>query len=346
MKKKIALITGITGQDGSYLAEFLLKKNYIVHGIKRRSSSYNTERIDHLIKEPHLKNDLILHYGDVVDSLALYNVIKKITPNEIYNLAAQSHVAVSFESPEYTANADALGALRILEIIKNLGLNCKYYQASTSELYGSTKPPQDEKSKFEPQSPYAAAKLYSYHITKIYRNAYNIHASNGILFNHESPRRGETFVTRKVSMGIAKIFLKKLNCIYVGNIYAKRDWGHAKEYVETMWKIVNYKKPDDYVISTGKTVSVKEFIKISFKVIGINLAWKGKGLKEIGYDKKTKKVLVRISKKYFRPLEVDNLMGNSSKTKKILKWKPKINLKQLAKEMVLSDIELLKNKYY
>ena len=208
MKKKIALITGITGQDGSYLAEFLLKKNYIVHGIKRRSSSYNTERIDHLIKEPHLKNDLILHYGDVVDSLALYKVIKKIKPNEINNLAAQSHVAVSFESPEYTANADALGALRILEIIKNLGLNSKYYQASTSELYGSTKPPQNEKSKFEPQSPYAAAKLYSYHITKIYRDAYNIHASNGILFNHESPRRGETFVTRKVSMGIAKIFLK------------------------------------------------------------------------------------------------------------------------------------------
>ena len=346
MKKKIALITGITGQDGSYLAEFLLKKNYIVHGIKRRSSSYNTERIDHLIKEPHLKNDFILHYGDVVDSLALYKVIKKIKPNEIYNLAAQSHVAVSFESPEYTANADALGALRILEIIKNLGLNSKYYQASTSELYGSTKPPQNEKSKFEPQSPYAAAKLYSYHITKIYRDAYNIHASNGILFNHESPRRGETFVTRKVSMGIAKIFLKKINCIYVGNIYAKRDWGHAKEYVESMWKIVNYKKPDDYVISTGKTASVKEFINISFKVIGINLAWTGKGLKEIGYDKKTKKVLVRISKKYFRPLEVDKLMGNSSKTKRILKWKPKINLKQLAKEMVLSDIELLKNKNY
>ena len=223
-KKKIALITGITGQDGSYLAEFLLKKNYIVHGIKRRSSSYNTDRIDHLIKEPHLKNDLILHYGDVVDSLALFNVIKKIKPNEIYNLAAQSHVAVSFESPEYTANADALGALRILEIIKNLGLNCKYYQASTSELFGSTKPPQNENSRLEPQSPYAAAKLYSYHITKIYRHAYNIHASNGILFNHESPRRGETFVTRKVSMGIAKIFLKQLSCIYVGNIYAKRDW--------------------------------------------------------------------------------------------------------------------------
>ena len=344
MKKKIALITGITGQDGSYLAEFLLKKNYIVHGIKRRSSSYNTDRIDHLIKEPHLKNDLILHYGDVVDSLALFNVIKKIKPNEIYNLAAQSHVAVSFESPEYTANADALGALRILEIIKNLRLNCKYYQASTSELFGSTKPPQNENSRLEPQSPYAAAKLYSYHITKIYRQAYNIHASNGILFNHESPRRGETFVTRKVSMGIAKIFLKQLSCIYVGNIYAKRDWGHAKEYVETMWKIVNYKKPDDYVISTGKTSSVKEFITMSFKVIGINLDWKGKGLKEVGYDNKTKKILVRISKKYFRPLEVDALLGNSSKTKKVLKWKPKITLKQLAKEMVLSDIELLKNK--
>jgi GDPmannose 4,6-dehydratase len=344
MKKKIALITGITGQDGSYLAEFLLKKNYIVHGIKRRSSSYNTDRIDHLIKEPHLKNDLILHYGDMVDSLALFNVIKKIKPNEIYNLAAQSHVAVSFESPEYTANADALGALRILEIIKNFGLNCKYYQASTSELFGSTKPPQNENSRLEPQSPYAAAKLYSYHITKIYRHAYNIHASNGILFNHESPRRGETFVTRKVSMGIAKIFLKQLSCIYVGNIYATRDWGHAKEYVETMWKIVNYKKPDDYVISTGKTASVKKFITMSFKVIGINLDWRGKGIKEVGYDKKTKKILVRISKKYFRPLEVDALLGNSSKTKKILKWKPKITLKELVKEMVLSDIELLKSK--
>ena len=346
MTKKIALITGITGQDGSYLAEFLLKKNYRVHGIKRRSSSYNTERIDHLITEPHIKNNLTLHYGDVVDGLGLFNIIKKIEPDEIYNLAAQSHVAVSFESPEYTANADALGPLRILEIIKSLNLKCKFYQASTSELFGSTKPPQNENSRLEPQSPYAAAKLYSYHITKIYRNAYNIHASNGILFNHESPRRWETFVTRKVTMGIAKIFLKQLNCIYVGNIYAKRDWGHAKEYVESMWKIVNYKKPDDYIISTGKTVSVKEFINISFKVIGINLAWKGKGLKEIGYDKKTKKVLVRISKKYFRPLEVDKLMGNSSKTKKILKWKPKISLKQLAKEMVLSDIELLKNKNY
>ena len=331
MKKKIALITGITGQDGSYLAEFLLKKNYIVHGIKRRSSSYNTDRIDHLIKEPHLKNDLILHYGDVVDSLALFNVIKKIKPNEIYNLAAQSHVAVSFESPEYTANADALGALRILEIIKNLGLNCKYYQASTSELFGSTKPPQNENSRLEPQSPYAAAKLYSYHITKIYRQAYNIHASNGILFNHESPRRGETFVTRKVSMGIAKIFLKQLSCIYVGNIYAKRDWGHAKEYVETMWKIVNYKKPDDYVISTGKTASVKEFITMSFKVIGINLDWKGKGLKEVGYDNKTKKILVRISKKYFRPLEVDALIGNSSKTKKVFKMETKNNFETVSK---------------
>ena len=345
MKKKIALITGITGQDGSYLAEYLLNKNYAVHGIKRRSSSYNTERIDHLIKEPHFQNNLTLHYGDVVDGLSLFNIIKKIKPNEIYNLAAQSHVAVSFESPEYTANADALGTLRILEIIKSLKLKCKFYQASTSELFGNTKPPQNEKSRFEPQSPYAAAKLYSYHITKIYRDAYNMHASNGILFNHESPRRGETFVTRKVSMGIAKIFLKKISCIYVGNIYAKRDWGHAKEYIETMWKILNQPKADDYVISTGKNITVKKFIEMAFSVIGISLSWKGKGLKEVGYNKKNNKILVRIDKKYFRPLEVDNLLGKSIKTKKTLNWQPKINLKDLATEMVKSDIAILKKKY-
>ena len=343
--KKIALITGITGQDGSYLAEYLLSKNYIVHGIKRRSSSYNTDRINHLIKEPNLKSNLILHYGDVVDSLALLNIIKKINPDEIYNLAAQSHVAVSFESPEYTANADGLGPLRILEIIKSLKLKCKFYQASTSELFGDTAAPQNENSKLEPQSPYAAAKLYSYHITKIYRNAYGIHASNGILFNHESPRRGETFLTRKVTMGVAKIFLGKLKCIYVGNIYSKRDWGHAKEYVESMWKILNQKKSNDYVIATGRSYTVKKFIEIAFKNIGISIGWRGKALNEVGFDKKNKNILIKISPKYFRPLEVNHLMGKSLRSHKILKWKPKIKIEELVKEMVEEDIRILKKNF-
>ena len=342
MNKKIALITGITGQDGSYLAEFLLSKNYIVHGVKRRSSSYNTDRIDHLIKESNIKSNFTLHYGDVVDSLGLLNIIKKIKPDEIYNLAAQSHVAVSFESPEYTANADGLGCLRILEIIKSLKLKCKFYQASTSELFGETAAPQNENSKLEPQSPYAAAKLYSYHITKIYRNAYGIHASNGILFNHESPRRGETFLTRKVTMGVAKIFLGKLKCIYVGNIYARRDWGHAKEYVESMWEILNQKKSNDYVIATGKSYTVKKFIEIAFKKIGITIDWRGKGLNEVGFDKKNKNILIKISPKYFRPLEVNHLMGKSLRTYKVLKWKPKIKIEELIKEMVEEDIKLLK----
>ena len=345
MNKKIALITGITGQDGSYLAEFLLSKNYIVHGIKRRSSSYNTDRIDHLINEPHIKSNFILHYGDVVDSLGLLNIIKKIKPDEIYNLAAQSHVAVSFESPEYTANADGLGCLRILEIIKSLKLKCKFYQASTSELFGETAAPQNENSRLEPQSPYAAAKLYSYHITKIYRNAYGIHASNGILFNHESPRRGETFLTRKVTMGVAKIFLGKLKCIHVGNIYAKRDWGHAKEYVESMWKILNQKKSNDYVIATGKSYTVKRFIEIAFRNIGISIGWQGKGLNEVGFDKKNKKILVKVNPKYFRPLEVNHLMGKSLRSHKLLKWKPKIKIEKLIKEMVEEDIRLLKKSF-
>ena len=343
--KKVALITGITGQDGSYLAEYLLSKNYIVHGVKRRSSSYNTDRIDHLIKESHIKSNFILHYGDVVDSLGLLNIIRKIKPDEIYNLAAQSHVAVSFESPEYTANADGLGPLRILEIIKSLKLKCKFYQASTSELFGDTAAPQNENSKLEPQSPYAAAKLYSYHITKIYRNAYGIHASNGILFNHESPRRGETFLTRKVTMGVAKIFLGKLKCIYVGNIYSKRDWGHAKEYVESMWKILNQKKSNDYVIATGRSYTVKKFIEIAFKNIGISIGWRGKGLNEVGFDKKNKDILIKISPKYFRPLEVNHLMGKSLRSHKILKWKPKIKIEELVKEMVEEDIKLLKKNF-
>jgi GDPmannose 4,6-dehydratase len=345
MQKKIALITGITGQDGSYLAEFLLSKNYTVHGIKRRSSSYNTDRINHLIKESNVKSNLTLHYGDVVDSLGLLNIIKKLKPDEIYNLAAQSHVAVSFESPEYTANADGLGPLRILEIIKSLKLKCKFYQASTSELFGDTAAPQNENSKLEPQSPYAAAKLYSYHITKIYRNAYGIHASNGILFNHESPRRGETFLTRKVTMGVAKIFLGKLKCIYVGNIYSKRDWGHAKEYVESMWKILNQKKSNDYVIATGRSYTVKKFIEIAFKNIGISIGWRGKGLNEVGFDKKNKDILIKISPKYFRPLEVNHLMGKSLRSHKILKWKPKIKIEELVKEMVEEDTKLLKENF-
>ena len=339
MKKKIALITGITGQDGSYLAELLLKKNYQVHGIKRRSSSYNTSRIDHIYQEPQNAKNFYLHYGDLTDGLSLLQLIKKIKPNEIYNLAAQSHVAVSFESPEYTANCDALGPLRILEIIRSVNPKIKFYQASTSELYGNVnKYPQDEKTRFLPQSPYAAAKLYSYWITKIYREAYGIFASNGILFNHESPRRGETFVTKKITMAISKIVNKKQKFLYLGNLNAYRDWGHAQDYVESMWKILNYKKPDDFVISTGKTYSVRRFVELSFKQVGIIIKWRGKGLNEVGIDPKTKKILVKIDKRYFRPLEVPKLIGNSSKAKKILKWKPKYSINSLIKEMVESDL--------
>ena len=339
MKKKIALITGITGQDGSYLAELLLKKNYQVHGIKRRSSSYNTIRIDHIYQEPQNAKNFYLHYGDLTDGLSLLQLIKKIKPNEIYNLAAQSHVAVSFESPEYTANCDALGPLRILEIIRSVNPKIKFYQASTSELYGNVnKYPQDEKTRFLPQSPYAAAKLYSYWITKIYREAYGIFASNGILFNHESPRRGETFVTKKITMAISKIINKKQKFLYLGNLNAYRDWGHAQDYVESMWKILNYKKPDDFVISTGKTYSIRKFVELSFKQVGINIMWRGKDLNEVGIDKKTKKILVKIDKRYFRPLEVPKLIGDSSKAKRILKWKPKYSINSLIKEMVDSDL--------
>tara|TARA_A100001388_G_C28746658_1_gene489834 strand:+ start:601 stop:1644 length:1044 start_codon:yes stop_codon:yes gene_type:complete len=347
MKTKIkkALITGITGQDGSYLAEFLLSKGYQVHGIKRRSSSYNTQRVDHLYKEPQLQSKFTLHYGDVTDSLSLLQLIKKVKPDEIYNLAAQSHVAVSFESPEYTANCDALGPLRILEIIKAVDPKIKFYQASTSELYGNIKEfPQSEKTKFKPQSPYAAAKLYSYWITKIYREAYGIFASNGILFNHESPRRGETFVTKKITMAVAKIVNKKQKYLYLGNLNSFRDWGHAKDYAESMWKILNYKKPDDFVISTGKSFSVRKFVETTFKEVGIKIYWKGKGAKEIGFDKKTGKTLVRIDPRYFRPLEVPKLIGNSRKARKILKWKPKINFENLVKEMLAVDLKKISKK--
>ena len=346
MKKKVALIFGITGQDGSYLAELLLNKNYIVNGVKRRSSSINTSRVDHIYQDPHEKNyKFRLHYGDITDSSSVSSIIKKVKPDEIYNLAAQSHVAVSFEVPEYTANADALGALRILEAIKfhNLEKKTKFYQAGTSEMYGKVQSsPQNEKTPFYPLSPYGVAKLYAHWITKNYREAYKIFACNGILFNHESPRRGETFLTRKVTMGVAKIFLGKLKCIYVGNIYARRDWGHAKEYVESMWEILNQKKSNDYVIATGKSYTVKKFIEIAFKKIGITIDWRGKGLNEVGFDKKNKNILIKISPKYFRPLEVNHLMGKSLRTYKVLKWKPKIKIEELIKEMVEEDIKLLK----
>ena len=341
---KVAFITGLTGQDGSYLAEFLLKKNYIVHGIKRRSSTINTERIDHLYSEPQKKNKrLIIHYGDLTDSLNILRLLSIIRPDEIYNLGAQSHVGVSFETPEYTANVDALGPLRLLEAIRILKLSkCKFYQASTSELFGkNSKTPQNELTNFIPQSPYAAAKLYAYWITRNYRDAYNIHASNGILFNHESPRRGETFVTRKITLAVAKIKTGMQDCLYLGNLEAKRDWGHAKEYVESMWKILNHKVPSDYVIATGKSNTVRQFVEEAFRNIDIKITWKGKGIKEQGIDSANGKILVKIDPKYFRPLEVNNLLGDFSKAKKIIKWSSKISFKSLVKEMVLSDINKL-----
>lgn len=340
--KKVAFITGITGQDGSYLLEYLLSKNYIVHGIKRRSSSFNTQRIDHLYQGPQDKNkNFYLHYGDLTDGSNLFRLINHIKPNEIYNLAAQSHVAVSFETPEYTANTDALGTLRILECIKTLNLKkTKFYQASTSEMFGKVeKSPQNELSRFAPQSPYATAKLYSYWITKNYRDAYNIFASNGILFNHESPRRGETFISRKISMAVAKIFKKKQNVLYVGNLNSKRDWGHAKDYVKSMWLILNHTKPSDFIVASGKNYTVRQFITEAFKNISINLSWSGKGIKEVGYCKKNKKIYVRVDKKYFRPLEVDQLLGDFTKAKKIIKWQPSISFKEMVKEMVMEDIK-------
>ena len=337
MKKKIALIFGITGQDGSLLARFLLKKNYIVHGIKRRSSSFNTERIDDLYEDYHKRNkNFFLHYGDVTDSTNIISLIKKIKPNEIYNLAAQSHVQVSFETPEYTANADALGTLRILEAIKILNLEKKvrFYQASTSEMYGDSKPPQNENTPFKPNSPYAVAKLYAYWITKSYRSAYGIHASNGVLFNHESYARGETFVTKKIIQAAIKIKFKKQKTLYLGNLNAVRDWGDARDYVVSMWKILQQKEPDDYVISSGKGYSVRQFVYIVFKKLGITVIWKYKGIKEVGINKSTGKVIVKIHKKYFRPNEVNKLIGNSKKSQNKLKWRPKITFDKLIDDMI------------
>ena len=346
-KTKTALIFGVTGQDGAYLSRFLLKKNYIVHGVKRRSSSFNTERVDELYENFHerLRNKkFYLHYGDVTDSLSVNNIISQIRPNEIYNLAAQSHVAVSFELPEYTSNADALGTLRILEAIIKLKLKTKFYQAGTSEMFGKIQSKvQNEKTPFYPKSPYGTAKLYSYWITKNYREAYGIFASNGILFNHESPLRGETFVTKKCIQALCKIKKTGIGKLTLGNLYAKRDWGHAKDYVEGMWKILNYKKPDDFILATNQQYSVKEFINLTCKELGLNIYWRGKGMSEKAFLKKNKKCIIDCNKKYLRPNEVNSLKGDYSKAKRLLNWKPKYNLKDLIKEMI--DYEMEKDKF-
>ncbi len=346
MKK--ALITGITGQDGSYLAEFLLNKNYEVHGIKRRSSSFNTARIDHIYEDPHIENSqFILHYGDLTDSTNLIRIIQQVKPDEIYNLGAQSHVAVSFETPEYTANSDAIGTLRILEAIKILGLEkqTKFYQASTSELYGLVREsPQNEKTPFYPRSPYAVAKLYSYWITVNYREAYDIFACNGILFNHESPRRGETFVTRKITRGLTRIDHGLENCLYLGNIDAKRDWGHAKDYVEMQWQMLQLEKPEDFVIATGRMESVRKFCELTSNVLGWNkggnssgIFWENEGINEIGRRSDTGQIVIKIDPRYYRPTEVKELLGDASKAEKVLGWKPKITLEQLVEEMVMAE---------
>ena len=357
MKK--ALITGVTGQDGAYLSEFLLDKGYEVHGLKRRSSSFNTERIDHLYQDPHIENkNFILHYGDLTDSTNLIRLVQQIQPDEIYNLAAMSHVGVSFELPEYTANTDGIGTLRLLEAIRLLGLEkkVKVYQASTSELYGKVKEiPQNENTPFYPRSPYGVAKLYAYWITVNYREAYNIFACNGILFNHESPLRGETFVTRKITRGVSKIALGLQDKIHLGNLDAKRDWGHAKDYVRSMWMILQQKKAEDWVISTGITTSVREFVKMSFKHIGVVINYKGQGGKEKGYvtscsNKQFQlpigKEVVSVDPNYFRPTEVDLLVGDSSKAQKELGWKPKYNLNDLVKDMMNSDLKLMQKDQY
>ena len=352
--KKVALITGVTGQDGSYLAEFLLKKNYSVHGIKRRSSSFNTARIDHIYEDPHEidnKNDFTLHYGDLTDSTNLIRIINSVNPDEIYNLAAQSHVAVSFETPEYTANSDALGTLRILEALRILKMTktTKFYQASTSELYGLVKEsPQNELTPFYPRSPYAVAKLYAYWITVNYREAYGIFACNGILFNHESPRRGETFVTRKITRGLARVNLGLDKCIYLGNLEAKRDWGHAKDYVEIMWKILQHDNPEDFVISTGRMETVRRFCELTAKSLGWGnnstnckaLFWEGEGINEIGKRSDTGEIVIRIDSKYFRPSEVNELLGDAKKAKQKLGWESKISLEEMIDEMVQEDLKL------
>ena len=355
-KNKVALITGITGQDGSYLGELLLEKGYEVHGLKRRSSSFNTSRIDHLYQDPHEDDPkFILHYGDLIDSTNIMKLIQKIQPDEIYNLGAQSHVAVSFETPEYTANCDALGILRILESVKNLNLikKTKIYQASTSELYGLVQEvPQKESTPFYPRSPYAVAKLYAYWIIVNYREAYNMFACNGILFNHESPRRGETFVTRKITRGLSRINYGLDKCIYMGNLDAKRDWGHAKDYVYMQWLMLQQEKPEDYLIATGKMFSVRDFIELSAKELGWNkekggraIIWENSGLDEIGKRVDTGEVVVKVDSRYFRPTEVEQLIGDPSKARKKLKWETKITLNQLVSEMIEEDSKLAKKEF-
>jgi len=340
MKK--ALITGITGQDGSYLAELLLQKGYEVHGVKRRTSLFNTARIDHLYQDPHTKNrHFILHHGDMTDASSLIHIIERVQPDEIYNLAAQSHVAVSFEEPEYTANADALGTLRLLEAIRMLGLTQKtrFYQASTSELYGLVQEtPQKETTPFYPRSPYAVAKLYSYWITVNYREAYGIYGCNGILFNHESPVRGETFVTRKITRGLARIKLGLQECLYLGNLDAKRDWGHARDFVTMMWLMLQQNEPVDYVIATGQQHSVREFVDLAAREVDINISWQGTGIDEKGVDTATGKTIVEVDSRYFRPTEVDTLLGDASKAREKLGWQPRISFAELVREMMQSDL--------
>ena len=344
MENKKAIIFGVTGQDGAYLSRLLLSKGYVVHGVKRRGSTLNTQRVDDIYVDPLIKkNKFFLHYGDVTDSINVFNIIKKIKPNEVYNLAAQSHVAVSFDIPEYTSNADALGTLRILEAIVKINKNIKFYQAGSSEMFGKVvETPQTEKTPFYPRSPYGVAKLYSHWITINYRESYNLFASNGILFNHESPLRGETFVTKKIVKALCKIKYKKQKKLILGNLYSKRDWGHAKDYVKAIWKILQYKKPDDFVICTGKQYSIKQFINLVSKQLKIKIKWKGKGINEKAYDEMNN-CIIECNKKYLRPAEVDTLKGDYSKAKKELKWKPSIGINELIKDMISYELNLLKN---
>ena len=348
--EKVAFITGITGQDGAYLAELLLKKGYIVHGLKRRSSSFNTGRIDHLYQDPHVnKRNFILHHGDLTDSTNLIRIIQEVQPDEIYNLAAQSHVHVSFETPEYTANADALGTLRILEAIRILGIveKTKFYQASTSELYGMAQEiPQNENTPFYPRSPYAVAKLYGYWITINYRESYNMYACNGILFNHESPVRGETFVTRKITRAAVRISIGTQEQVYLGNLDAKRDWGHAGDFVDGMWRMLQQEKPEDFVLATGVTTTIREFAERAFAEVGITLGWFGRGVDEVGRDTKTGNTVVSVDPTYFRPTEVDLLIGDATKAREKLGWKPTLDLQQMIEEMIASDLEEARKDQY
>tara|TARA_B100000963_G_scaffold271624_1_gene239811 strand:- start:1939 stop:2979 length:1041 start_codon:yes stop_codon:yes gene_type:complete len=344
MKKKIALIFGVTGQDGAYLSKFLLKKGYNVHGVKRRSSSINASRLDDIYSDPLIKkNNFYLHYGDVTDSISVFNIISKVKPDEIYNLAAQSHVAVSFEMPEYTTNADASGTLRILESITKVNRRIKFYQAGSSEMFGKVvETPQNEKTPFYPRSPYGVAKVYSHWITVNYRESYKLFASNGILFNHESPLRGETFVTKKVVKALCNIKFGKQKKLFVGNLDAKRDWGHAEDYVQAMWKMLQYKKPDDFVICTGKQYSIRQFVNMVSKELDMKLKWRGKGVNEKAFDK-FGRCIIECRKKYFRPSEVQTLIGDASKAKKLLKWKPKHNIHSLIKDMISYELDIHKN---